>query len=399
MSEHDTCRRIPFESAQIHLRTRVDQHAGVLRQNALPAEPGMQLLYIEKRDEALAVLRLGEAQANAMSADEAALHYPCLAESVGIDCGSLYEAALRVLERYETWATWSYHLERIRRTAKLRIAEAETVDEALGAYEEIEWPAPASTPTGVRPWRLLSEASMPTHNEEPLPAFLRRQSGPVPAAAAPDVGRPEFRGMPDFETELADIRRRLAALEAAVHAVDPAQPATQEEGEDHAAAVAQLTSWLARLEGMIGEAQAAAREAADKAAGVPVQVVPAPPAVPIREAAIARVRAVAAAKRGSLVGTTADERDVQHRLAEIALNARNGNPTWIARLGSLAQARGQDWTDTAREIVTVSDRATALTAETAAIEVLAALDIADALDEEVDAVAERHIEAIERVTA
>ena len=395
MSEHDICRRIPFESALIHLRTRVDQHAGVLRQNALPAEPGMQLLYIEKRDEALAVLRLGEAQANALSADEAALHYPCLAESVGIDCPSLYEAALKVLERYETWATSSYHLERIRRAAKLRIAEAETVDEALEAYEGIEWPAAPSIPTGVRPWRLHAETAAPAHDEEPLPAFLRRQSGPVPA---PDVGRPEFRGMPDFEPELEDIRRRLAALEAAVHAVDRDLPATQEDGQDHAAAVAQLTSWLARLEGMIGEAQAAAREAADKAAGVPVQADPAPPAVPIREAAIARVRAVAAAKRGSLVGTTADERDVQHRLAEIALNARNGNPTWIARLGSLAQARGQDWTETAREIVTVSDRATALTAETAAIEVLAALDIADALDDEVDAVAERHIEAIERVT-
>ena len=99
---------------------------------------GQALTYLEKRDQALAVIAMGEDAANAL-AEHGEAEFPTLSASVPLEAPSLFAAARLVIERYEQWAAISRVIEATRLAGKRAISDASDAASARTAYEAIKW--------------------------------------------------------------------------------------------------------------------------------------------------------------------------------------------------------------------------------------------------------------------
>jgi len=125
-------------TAQASLMARVDADAETARLRYITAGAGMAMTYAEKKDQALAVLQMGEAAANAL-ANNGAAEFPTLSASVPLEAPSLYAAAQLVIGKYEQWAALSRVIETTRLAGKKSISDASDVASARAAYEAIVW--------------------------------------------------------------------------------------------------------------------------------------------------------------------------------------------------------------------------------------------------------------------
>lgn len=131
----------PVAPIKEKLKTRVDEDAERVRQRYLTPGVGMAMTYTEKKDQAVAVLAMGDAAANALAAHGAA-EFPTLSASVPIEAPSLYAAAHLVIAKYEAWAAISRGIELTRLAGKKAISDASDAAAAQAAYEAITWPSP-----------------------------------------------------------------------------------------------------------------------------------------------------------------------------------------------------------------------------------------------------------------
>lgn len=125
---------------QAGLCRRLDADAERVRLRYISGGVGQALTYREKVDQALAVLDLGEAAANALTEAERIAQYPMLAASVGIEADTLHAAATLVVSRYETWSSLGGAIERVRLGTKRAIQQAPDAAAAQAAYEAASWP-------------------------------------------------------------------------------------------------------------------------------------------------------------------------------------------------------------------------------------------------------------------
>lgn len=131
----------PVSPIKDKLKARVDDDAERVRLRYITPGVGMAMTYTEKKDQAVAVLAMGEATANAL-AKHGAAEFPTLSASVPIEAPSLYAAAALVIAKYEAWAAISRGIELARLAAKKAINDASDAAAAQAAYEAITWPKP-----------------------------------------------------------------------------------------------------------------------------------------------------------------------------------------------------------------------------------------------------------------
>lgn len=133
-----------FNPLTIHkseLRKKVDDDAERERLRYITPGAGMAMTYQEKKDQAVAVIAMGEAAANALP-NNGAQEFPTLSASVPVEASSLYAAAQVVIARYEAWAAISRGIELARMNGKKSISDASDAAAAQAAYEAITWPNP-----------------------------------------------------------------------------------------------------------------------------------------------------------------------------------------------------------------------------------------------------------------
>lgn len=131
--------RLPLIKAG--LSRRVDDDAERERLRYITPGAGMAMTYQEKKDQAVAVIAMGEAAANALP-NNGAQEFPTLSASVPVEASSLYAAAQVVIARYEAWAAISRGIELARMNGKKSISDASDAAAAQAAYEAITWPNP-----------------------------------------------------------------------------------------------------------------------------------------------------------------------------------------------------------------------------------------------------------------
>lgn len=129
-------------SAKRRAREAIDQTAEQVRLLYITPGAGMAQVYQEKFAQAQAVAGMGEAAANAMSAEDRLEQFPTLAASVGLEAASLWECAQLVLSRYTQFAALSYPIERARIAGKLAVDAATTVQGVADAEGAVAWPMP-----------------------------------------------------------------------------------------------------------------------------------------------------------------------------------------------------------------------------------------------------------------
>jgi len=132
-----------FNPLTIHkseLRKKVDDDAERERLRYITPGAGMAMTYQEKKDQAVAVIAMGETAANALASNGAA-EFPTLSASVPVEASSLYAAAQLVISRYEAWAALSRLIETARMNGKKAISDASDAAAAQAAYEAITWPS------------------------------------------------------------------------------------------------------------------------------------------------------------------------------------------------------------------------------------------------------------------
>lgn len=132
---------VPLDQLKADFRRHVDDDAERVRLKYITPGAGMAITYQEKKDQAVAVIKLGQAAANAL-ADHGADEFPTLSASVPIETSTLFAAAELVLARYENWVAVSRLIEKARLEGKRAIANATTVEGVRAAYEAITWPTP-----------------------------------------------------------------------------------------------------------------------------------------------------------------------------------------------------------------------------------------------------------------
>lgn len=125
-----------FAEIKTTLEARVDAEAEGVRLRYITPGAGMAMTYQEKKDQALAVLQIGEAAANAL-ANHGAAEFPTLSASVPVEAASLWAAAQLVMSRYEAWAALSRQIELARLTGKKAIRDAPDADAARAAYQAV----------------------------------------------------------------------------------------------------------------------------------------------------------------------------------------------------------------------------------------------------------------------
>jgi len=130
----------PLDEVKATLLRRLDHAAEQARQRHITTGFGQALTYREKVDQALAVLDLGEAAANALPESDAIAQFPMLAASIGIEAETLHAAATLVVSRYEAFSSLGGAIERVRLTAKRAIREATSATDAEAAYGAVTWP-------------------------------------------------------------------------------------------------------------------------------------------------------------------------------------------------------------------------------------------------------------------
>ena len=129
-----------LDEVKADLRRKVDEIAEQRRLAHLTGGSTKAMEYLEARDQALAVIAMGEAAANALAHDGAD-EFPVLAASVPIEAPSLYQAAVLIRGRYEAYATAAGAIKRTAIAAKKSISDASDAAGARAAYEAIRWAA------------------------------------------------------------------------------------------------------------------------------------------------------------------------------------------------------------------------------------------------------------------
>ena len=125
-----------------HLKAQVAADAEACRLKFVTPGSGKAMTYLEKHNQASAVLELGEAAANALTTEQCQQQFPTLAASVGVEAPALWSCAQIIIARYEAWATVSYAIERAELAGKKAISDASDAAAARAAYEAITWPSP-----------------------------------------------------------------------------------------------------------------------------------------------------------------------------------------------------------------------------------------------------------------
>jgi hypothetical protein len=129
-----------LDDVKAQLIRRLDADSERVRQSYLTAGAGQILTYREKVDQALAVLDLGEAAANALSDADCIAQFPMLAASIGIEADTLHAAAVLIASRNESWSSIGGLIERTRLQGKQAIRAAADAAAAQAAYEAVTWP-------------------------------------------------------------------------------------------------------------------------------------------------------------------------------------------------------------------------------------------------------------------
>jgi chromosome segregation ATPase len=109
-----------------------------VRTAATSAQGGLALTDLEKKEQAVAVLAMGQEAALALPGN-GAQQFPLLAASVPVEAADLYAAATLVIERYEAWATRAGQIEAKRIATEHAITAAADADEVRAAFESAEW--------------------------------------------------------------------------------------------------------------------------------------------------------------------------------------------------------------------------------------------------------------------
>lgn len=124
------------------LKACVSSAAEMCRLRYITPGSGKAMAYLEKHNQAEAVIDLGQAEANALTEQERKEQFPTLSASVGIEAATLWECAQIVRARYEAWATISHDIELAELQGKKNISDASDAAAARAAYEAITWPNP-----------------------------------------------------------------------------------------------------------------------------------------------------------------------------------------------------------------------------------------------------------------
>lgn len=131
-------RDLTLEQIKKNFSDLIDIQAEERRSKYLSPGVGMAMTYQEKKDQAVAVLQMGETDANAL-ANHGAVEFPTLSASVPLEAPNLYAAAQLVISKYEQWAALSRVIETTRLAGKKAISDASDVAAARAAYEAITW--------------------------------------------------------------------------------------------------------------------------------------------------------------------------------------------------------------------------------------------------------------------
>lgn len=117
----------------------VDDAAERCRLKYITGGSAKAMEYLEAKDQAVAVIQMGEAAANALT-NHGAAEFPVLAASVPIEAATLHAAATLVMQRYEAYAAVAGVIKRKTIEAKAEIEAAQTVGEAQSVLGAIAWP-------------------------------------------------------------------------------------------------------------------------------------------------------------------------------------------------------------------------------------------------------------------
>lgn len=118
---------------------QIDEEAERQRLRYITGGATKAMEYMEARDQAVAVLQMGEAAANALP-NHGAAEFPVLSASVPIEAASLYAAAQLISARYEAYASKAGQIKAKVIQAKAAIVAAQTAAEAQAVVEAITWP-------------------------------------------------------------------------------------------------------------------------------------------------------------------------------------------------------------------------------------------------------------------
>lgn len=122
-----------------HLCDRVNADAEAVRLRHITGGSSKAMEYLEAKEQAVAVLAMGEASANALPSHGSA-EFPILSASVPVEAASLYAAAQLVSARYEQYASIAGAIKRTVIAAKASINATNTAAEARAVMEAIAWP-------------------------------------------------------------------------------------------------------------------------------------------------------------------------------------------------------------------------------------------------------------------
>ena len=120
-----------LDDVKADLLRAVDAKAGDIRGLYITVAPGQEMTYQEKARQARELLMDPEPQ------DEA---YPMIAGLVGIRGETLQDVAELIAAKEGEWQQVGAQIETVREGAKVQIAAAESIEDALAIYNNAAWP-------------------------------------------------------------------------------------------------------------------------------------------------------------------------------------------------------------------------------------------------------------------
>ncbi|NBW16829.1 MAG: hypothetical protein EBR82_53520 [Caulobacteraceae bacterium] len=129
----------PLDQLKAEQKALVDAEAERQRLRYITGGATKAMEYLEAKDQAVAVLQMGEASANAL-ANNGVAEFPVLAASVPVEAPTLYAAAQLVSARYEAYASKAGQIKGKVIAAKAAIIAAQTAPEIMAVLGSIVWP-------------------------------------------------------------------------------------------------------------------------------------------------------------------------------------------------------------------------------------------------------------------
>ncbi|NCA24052.1 MAG: hypothetical protein EBS91_05470 [Betaproteobacteria bacterium] len=117
----------------------VDDQAERQRLKRITGGAAKAMEYMEAKDQAVAVIQMGEAAANALP-NGGVSEFPVLAASVGTEAPSLFAAAQLIIGRYEAYAALAGAIKRKVIETKSAIDAATSEDAVRAALDSVQWP-------------------------------------------------------------------------------------------------------------------------------------------------------------------------------------------------------------------------------------------------------------------